>query len=237
MNTQSTHHKKHFFITLSLLLIAAILSAGMALPVNVADPETQIPPGPETVLPDYIGAPAKAHPSPNSGVPQNPLLWPNPFNSVHMDSWNSVVVDIAGPLGRDPVAFSSTLVDARQKLDSIEFQCVFMTYTSHGRMITSCFGIDEASIVLLNPETLEVYDHHELPVVPAEQAPSLFDAQGLNGLSASYLFFDKNERIFNAVKDEFGINKIIVLVEGGSDASPTLELDQENPEYDMSKWV
>jgi hypothetical protein len=74
-------------------------------------------------------------------------------------------------------------------------------------------------------------------VVPPEEAPSLFDAQGLNGLSASYLFFDKDERLFNAVKDNEGKNKIIVLVEGGSDASPTLEPDPEHPEYDMSKWV
>jgi len=234
MNTQSNHNKKYCFIALSLLLIAAILGSGMSLPAYAADANDPIEPGPETVLPDYIGAPAKAHPSPNTGVPQNPLLWPNPFNSVHMDSWNSDVVDIAGPLGRDPVAFSSTLVEARQNINSIEFQCVFTTFTSHGRMITSCFGIDEASIVLLNPETLEVYDHYDLPVVPAEQAPSLFDAQGLNGLSASYLFFDKNERVFNAVKDEFGINRIIVLAEGGSDASPTLDFKQN---YDMSKWV
>jgi hypothetical protein len=190
-----------------------------------------------TSLPDYIGAPAKAHPTANSGVPQNPLLWPNPFNSVHMDPWNSDVVDIAGPLGRDPVAFSSTLADARRNLGSIEFQCVFTTFTSHGRMITSCFGIDEASVLLLNPETLEVYDHYELPVVSPEEAPSLFDAQGLNGLSASYIFFDKNERLFMTIKDDEGKNKIVVLVEGRSDASPTLELDQEYGEFDMSKWV
>ena len=132
MNTQSTDHKKHFFITLSLLLIAAILSAGMGLPTYAAGGVDPIEPGPETVLPDYIGAPAKAHPSPNTGVPQNPLLWPNPFNSVHMDSWNSDVVDIAGPLGRDPVAFSSTLVEARQNINSIEFQCVFTTFTPMG---------------------------------------------------------------------------------------------------------
>jgi hypothetical protein len=235
MNTQSTHNKKHFFIALSLLLIAAILSVGMGLPAYAAAEIDPIEPGPETVLPDYIGAPAKAHPSPNSGVPQHPLLWPNPFNMVHMDPWNSDVVDIAGPLGRDPVTFNSSLAEARQNPDSIEFQCVFMTYTSHGRMITSCFGIDEASVVLLNPETLEVYDHYDLPVVSPEEAPSLFDAQGLNGLSASYLFYDKNERLYNTIKDNDGVNWIIVLVEGGSDASPTLELYEEP--YDMSQWV
>ncbi|MGE5251787.1 MAG: hypothetical protein ACM3QS_16410, partial [Bacteroidota bacterium] len=121
MNTQSTDTKKHFFIVLSLLLIAAILGAGMSLPAYAADANDQIPPGPETVLPDYIGAPAKPHPSPNTGVPQNPLLWPNPFNSVHMDPWNSDVVDIPGPLGRDPVVFSATLEDARENRDSTMF--------------------------------------------------------------------------------------------------------------------
>jgi len=225
------------FRYLTVLVLGALV-LGVSLPVYAENRVTQIEPGPETVLPDYIGAPAKPHPSPNTGVPQNPLLWPNPFNSVHMDSWNSDVVDIAGPLGRDPVAFNSSLADARQNPDSIEFECVFMTFTSHGHMITSCFGVDEARVVLLNPKTLEVYDSYELPVVSPEEAGSLFDAQGLNGLSASYIFFDKNERFFMTIKDDEGKNKIIVLVEGGSETSPTLELDQELDQgYDMSKWI
>ena len=225
------------FRYLTVLVLGALV-LGVSLPVYAENRVTQIEPGPETVLPDYIGAPAKPHPSPNTGVPQNPLLWPNPFNSVHMDSWNSDVVDIAGPLGRDPVAFNSSLADARQNPDSIEFECVFMTFTSHGHMITSCFGVDEARVVLLNPKTLEVYDSYELPVVSPEEAGSLFDAQGLNGLSASYIFFDKNERFFMTIKDDEGKNKIIVLVEGGSETSPTLELDQEVDQgYDMSKWI
>jgi hypothetical protein len=147
-----------------------------------------------------------------------------------MDPWNSDVVDIPGPLGRDPIVFSSSLVDARRNLNSIMFECVFMTFTSRGHMITACFGVDELSVVLLDPQTLEVYDHRELPVVSPEETGTIFDAQGLNGLSASYIFFDKNEHFFISTKG----NKIIVLVEGGSDASPKLVLDQE---YDMTKWV
>ena len=49
--------------------------------------------------PDYVGAPAKAHPTANSGVPQNPLLASNGFNSCHLDPWMSDTADIAGPLG------------------------------------------------------------------------------------------------------------------------------------------
>ena len=62
-------------------LVLGLLTLGTGLPVYAQDPVVEeIPPGPETDLPDYIGGPAKPHPSPNSGVPQNPLLWPNPFN-------------------------------------------------------------------------------------------------------------------------------------------------------------
>jgi hypothetical protein len=60
------------------VLIAGMLFLGIALPASAADPITPIPWEGPTVLPDYVGAPAKAHPTANSGVPQNPLLAPNP---------------------------------------------------------------------------------------------------------------------------------------------------------------
>ena len=130
------------------IYLALLISVIMILVVPGAAEAQEIPWAGPTLLPDYVGAPAKPHPSPNTGVPQNPLLSPNPYNSVHMDPWNSDVVDVAGPLGRYPVVFNSSLVKARQNVNSIEFQCVFTTFTSHGRMITSCFGIDEASVFL-----------------------------------------------------------------------------------------
>jgi len=113
----------------------------------------------------------------------------------------------------------------------VMFECVGMTFTSHGRMITSCFGVDEASVVLLDPETLEVYDSEPLPVTkPADVGGNPHASALANGLSASYIIFDKHERFSISIKG----NKIITLVEGGSEANPTLELEQE---YDVSPWV
>ncbi|NLE61249.1 MAG: hypothetical protein GX616_23110, partial [Planctomycetes bacterium] len=59
-----------------------------ALETNVAGLTTvatvnPIPWDGPTALPEYIGAPAKAHPLAPAHVPQNPFLAPNPFNYVH----------------------------------------------------------------------------------------------------------------------------------------------------------
>src|SRR5512139_1667409 len=129
---------------------------------------TPIPPGPATSLPDYIGAPAKAHPLANNGVPQNPLLAPNPFNSGHRDPWNSDTANLAGPLGREPAVLSSTLADAHQDPNSEIFTCYGVYFDSHGHMITVCFSPTEATVVLANPDTLEVLDSYPLPPQPPE---------------------------------------------------------------------
>ena len=55
---------------LAVLVLGALL-LGTGLAGCAGEPVTPIPPGPETSLPDYIGAPAEAHPLPNPGVPQN----------------------------------------------------------------------------------------------------------------------------------------------------------------------
>jgi len=66
--------------TLSTCLAVLVLGAlmlGTGLPGYASQPVTPIPPGPYTSLPDYIGAPVKAHPLANTGVPQNPYFAPN----------------------------------------------------------------------------------------------------------------------------------------------------------------
>ena len=225
------------------VLILALLILGMLPGVAIgADPNSEgvepIEPGPATVLPDYVGAAAKPHPTANSRVPQNPFLWPNPFNMVHMDPWNSDVVDIAAPLGRDPVIFSSTLAAGRRGQAPLSdmFECTGMTFTSHGRIIASCFGVEEASVVLLNPDTLEVYDAELLPATtPADVGGDRQISTLTNGLSASYILVDKDGRFFITIKDGDG-NKIVSFVEGGTEAHPTLERDYEH-EYDLSQRV
>ena len=113
-----------FGVLAALLAFVSSASAGTAGPQGpslgdlvLARPMaavTPIPPGPTTSLPDYVGAPAQAQPLPSSGVPQNPLLAPNGFNSCHLDPWMSDTANIPGALGVAPVVHSSAFAAARQ---------------------------------------------------------------------------------------------------------------------------
>jgi hypothetical protein len=220
---KSDVRKRSMFVALVVTVILALV-----VPVATGAQEvTLIPPGPDTVLPDYIGAPAKAHPTANSGVPQNPFLAPNPFNTAHVDPWMSDTVDIAGPLGRDPQVLSSTLAEARNDpTNSIIFQCVGAAFDSHGHLITACTGTgpssQEASVVLADARSLEVLAYYHLPT----------PENPLSALSACYWYFDNQDRFTISA----GPDRIITLVEGGSEANPVLELPEGN-EYDLSDFV
>ncbi len=154
------------------LLVTMILTLVLAVAAGAED-VIPIPPGPETALPDYAGAPAKAHPTANSGVPQNPLLAPNGFNSCHLDTWNSDVADIAGPLGLNPAVVTSTFAEARQPIDYTDapswlFSCFNPNVDSHGRLLTTCVTPHQATSVLADPDTLEVLSYYHFPVPPGD---------------------------------------------------------------------
>ena len=214
--------------------VALVVAAILALVVPVAAGVEEILPGPETSLPDYIGAPAKAHPLANNGVPQNPLLAPNPFSSGHRDPWNSDTANIAGPLGREPAVLSSTLADAHQDTSSEVFTCYGQYFDSHGHTITVCFSPTEATVVLANPDTLEVLDSYPLPPQPPE-VPTYAGTgrqKVLTAMGGIYSYFDARDRFTIAA----GGTHIWTLVEGGSAESPAFELPKEN-DVDMSELI
>jgi hypothetical protein len=215
------------------ILVLGMLILGMSLPVYAANPVTPIPPGPDTMLPDYIGHPAKAHPTANSGVLQNPLLAPNPFNGVHLDPWNSDVADIAGPLGRNPVVLSSTLAEARGDPDpelapTWIFNCIVEFFDSHGRLITICFSPTEATVILADPDTLDVLSHYHLEI--PEGDPYKGGRQKfMRSLGSLYSFLDARDQLTLAS----GGDQLLTLVEGGSADNPVLVPDEDNS-YDLS---
>jgi hypothetical protein len=199
--------------TKQLMHLALFVTVTVILVMPGAAEAQWIPWAGPTLLPDYIGAQAKAHPTANSGIPQNPNLAPNPFSTVHIDPWMSDVVDIAGPLGRNPEVLSSTLTGARQGSDSWKFQCIGITFDSHGHLVTGCVedGLSgqTATVVLADARTLEVLDSYLL------STPS----NPISSISAAYWYFDNQERF--TIAD--GPNTIITLVEGGSEESPVFE--------------
>jgi hypothetical protein len=119
-----------------------------------------------TTLPVYIGQAAKAQPLPIPRIPQNPFLAANPWNNVHNDSWMSDIYNITGPLGHEPAVLTSSLKEARSSETSKIFTCGTLAFDSRGRIITTCLGPIETSLVMIDPSTLEVLAYLELPTTP-----------------------------------------------------------------------
>jgi hypothetical protein len=212
---------------LAVLVLGALL-LGTGLPGYASEPVTPIPPGPETSLPDYIGAPAKAHPTANNGVPQNPFLAPNPFAQGHKDIWMSDTANIAGPLGRNPVILSTTLPGTHDY--SWLTPCGNYAFDSHGRMILTCFGRGEASVVMLDADTLEVLTHEDLDVVtgpPVGEGGQDFP----RSMWSIYGYFDNLDQMHMIAEGR----KIITLGEAGSPSSP--EFVEVGEGYDLGELL
>jgi endonuclease YncB( thermonuclease family) len=212
----------------ALALIGTVSAGGPATRTSGAGPAvaaavTPIPWAAETVLPEYIGAPAKARPLPVAHVPQDPFLAPNPFSYVHNDAWASDVYDIAGPLGHDPVVLSTTLAEARRNPGSPVFGCSGDVFDSHGRLILSCTGPREWSLVMVDPVTLEVLTYMYLPF-PADQASSW---------STAYLYLDNNDRVVMPVVDG---DTVKIMVVQTVESAGELQFDVVR-EYDISSYI
>jgi len=187
---------------------------------------TPIPPGSATMLPDYIGAPAKARPLPNSGVPQNPNMAPNPFSLAHSDIWMSDTADLAGPLGRNPVVSSTSLAEIER--DSWIASGGNMAFDSHGRPVVFLFGNDWAAVALLDPDTLDVLTSYDLEATlgiggeGAQKAP--FSAWSI------YAYLDNRDQIHIVSKSKY----LLTLEIADTPSGPKF---QEAGEYDLSQLV
>ena len=173
-----------------------------------------------TVLPPYIGAPAKPHPLAPPRVPQNPFLAPNPFNYVHNDPWMSDTYDVAGPLGREPEALSSELIDARFDPLSFCYVCGGIMFDRLGRLVMSCGEPGHWGLALVDPESLEVLAHANLA--------GTYDMNKI--VSAGYVYLDNLDRV---VLPSFE-NKIQVRTTSASPGHPAFDLVSE---YDISAYI
>ena len=207
--------------------VALVVTVVLTLFAPVVAGAQEIP-GPSTSLPDYIGAPAKAHPTANSAPQKDPFMAPHPFAWSHSDSWNSDTANIAGPLGRNPEVRSSTLAEARQYSDWL-FTAESWAFDSRGRPIVNGFGLHEASVIMIDPDTLEVLTYYPLAIT---EGPLVGEgAQKVpRSAWAIYSYIDNRDQI-NIVS---GSNTILVLREAGSPSSPVFE---QVAEYDLSELV
>jgi hypothetical protein len=204
---------------LSIVLVMSVMLELLFLGIVNAQYDTPIPDDGPTSLPWYIGEPAKPHPLRPSGAPQNPFMMLNPWNNVHNDPWMSDTYMIAGPLGREPAILSSRLETARRNPASPMFDCGCITFDSRGRIVATCIGLGEASLVLLDPLSLKVLTYLHLPV----------NADPAAAYGSAYMYLDDRDRAVVTVTDH-----IWVVGQMGSTDSPTFEAPID---YDLSGVV
>jgi len=218
----------------SLVVVFLIVTSLLALVGSASAQDGSIPPGPETVLPGYAGAPAKAHPTANNGVPQNPLLAPNGFNLGHLDPWMSDVTDVAGPLGLNLAVFNSTFADVRNPDPSDGapwiFLCIGQLIDSHGRVIALCFAPHEATVVLADPDSLQVLSHYHLELPAGDPFLKTGRQELLRSVGGCYSFLDDRDQLTIVS----GGKKIVTLVEAGTAESPVLGLAET---YDLTPMI
>jgi len=205
---------------------ALFLTVIMVLAIPGAAGAQDIPPGPSTPLPVYIGAPAQANPLPPVQVPQNPFLALNPWNNVHNDAWMSDVYNIAGPLGRQPTILTSTLDKARRLPGSPSFICGALTFDRRGRIVTTCGAPNrtgesdpESSLVLIDPVTLEVLAYEHLDLTSNQEA----------AYGSSYMYLDNRDRAVVTVTDH-----VLVFEQKGP---PGHLRFHKVADYDLSEWT
>ena len=198
------------------VLLVVITAAALIVPAANSQPIPDLAP---TNLPVYVGEPAKAHPLPPPHVPQNPSLAANPFNNVHNDTWMSDVYEIPGPLGREPAILSSRLEAARRNPVSPMFTCGCLTFDSRGRIVATCIGQGEASLVLLDPLSLEVLSFRHMDVNPDPKA----------AYGSAYMYLDNLDR---AVVTMTG--RLWVVAQVGPPDHPSFA---DPIEYDLSPWL
>jgi hypothetical protein len=203
-----------------VLIVSFMLAFASLASADVGETVTPIPDGPENSLPDYIGAPARPHPTANSGIPQNPYLAPNPFNTIHVDPWMSDVYDIPSALGYNPIVSTARLESARNDPYSKVFQCSGGVFDPYGNLLTSCSGSGEAGVILVNSKTLEVLDYYPLP-------PNTSGSEF--AVASVYWVYDSQGGF--TVAD--GPTKLVTVFESGTADNPVLEVPPGH-EYDLS---
>jgi hypothetical protein len=169
----------NFFRLLPLALLLALPSTASAAPI----PDLM-----GTSLEHYQGAPATAHSIPATKAPQNPFMAPNPKSNIHNDTWMTDAYQWAGPLGKDPTAFSGSMPPAL---------CGSLTFDSNGHIVSVCPSlVAPPTVRVIDPDTLEILSTFTMPT--NTDPPGQRQYQNFAG--GGYFFLDKKNRIWSATK-------------------------------------
>ena len=103
-------------------------------------------------------------------------------------------------------------------------------FDSHGRLLTACFAPHEATVVLADPDSLEVLSYYRLEVPSGNVYGNTGRQAVMRSTGASYSYLDAQDRLTIVS----GGKKILTLKEGGSAEAPEIQLEHT---YDLTSFI
>ena len=95
--------------------------------------------------------------------------------------------------------------------------CITPMFDSQGRLLTTCFAPHEATVVLADPDTLEVLSTYPLELPSGDVYRATGRQAVMRSVGSSYAFLDARDRLTTVS----GGKKIVTLVEAGAAGSPS----------------
>lgn len=183
-------------------------------PMAVGGPVRSIP---HTSPVAYVQAPdtppAATHALAEQALPEHPHMAQNGASCMHADPLTTNTIAWSGPVGRDSEVVS-------RAMGFLGGECPTVNLDRRGRIVTVCVHGRTPSLVVLDPESLEVLDRH---VLPARRVPRLNFRVGANDTSGgAYFYLDEHDRAVIGTAN--GTIEIVAVDE--SSGSPRLRLEE-----------
>lgn len=177
------------------LVAVGALAAGIA----VGATSTRLPADPLLLL---AGPPVDGDAAPRpvtaARPPQNPALAPDPFNSIHNDSWATDAYAVPGPT--DPLeAPTDSLFTGGD--------CATLTFDAAGRLLTLCSSLTTVTAWAVDPASMQPIASRAVSTRP----PSLTDFSG-----GGYVVLDAAGRLITPTRD--GVLRALRLADGDAGA-------------------
>ncbi|HPM78332.1 MAG TPA: hypothetical protein PK961_14675 [bacterium] len=224
------------FCVFSMLLLLYLT----LLPIVAAAGEIpDVPPG--LNLPPFLGQPMQANPLPPKDVAPHPYLAPQ--SSMHVDMYNSGVVDLPAPLGLDPVVRS-------RSMSQFIGMCLNFFYDSNENLFAFCGTMPEGllglsidfQIALIDPETLSkraTFALLSFSVLELLNIPLEFGYMNLDNLGRMIVIDDDNNVLFVGLIGDSAQPELAVLdsfaLAGSVDPADD-KVASVVPDYDGNYW-
>jgi hypothetical protein len=145
--------------------------------------------------------------------PRHPHMAPNGKSTLHVDAYQTDVHQGPGPLGRGTSVVSATYIS----------DCASHTFTTDGKLVTVCVGVQNVTLRVLDARTLETLDSFELP-------PRPFSANTFqNFTGGGYFYLDDQDR---AIVPTASRHVFVIPTRGGVRLLRDVDLTAHVPEGD-----